>query len=91
MAANGQEAIEKLEKQKADLILLDWEMPIMNGAGFFKEEGSPCRPPADSRTCPICAVSIEPSAALLKASFLQKPIDYARLLSTMKSRLGEQQ
>jgi len=30
-AANGQEAIEKATSQKPDIILLDWNMPVMDG------------------------------------------------------------
>ncbi len=31
-AANGQEALAKIEELKPDLILLDWDMPIMKGS-----------------------------------------------------------
>lgn len=31
IASNGKEAIEKLEKQSYDIILMDIEMPVMNG------------------------------------------------------------
>lgn len=30
-AANGQEAIDKIQREKIDLILMDIEMPVMNG------------------------------------------------------------
>jgi len=35
-AANGQMALEKLEETKPDVIVLDIEMPIMNGIEFLK-------------------------------------------------------
>ncbi len=31
-AANGQEALEKIDELKPDLILLDWDMPVMKGS-----------------------------------------------------------
>jgi len=63
-------------------------MPVMNGAGFLK-----CRSHrADLRKIPVlvlsAATNIEKNAATFKASFLQKPLDYVRLLSTMKSLLS---
>jgi DNA-binding response OmpR family regulator len=90
VAGNGQQAIDMLAKEKANLILLDWEMPVMNGAGFLKRRGLR----SDLLRIPVLVLSaatdIEKSATDLKASFLQKPLDYVRLLSTMKSLLAIQ-
>lgn len=36
-AFNGQEALALLEKHKFDLVLLDWEMPIMDGPTTLKK------------------------------------------------------
>jgi DNA-binding response OmpR family regulator len=36
-ASNGEEALGILEKQKPDLIITDWIMPVMDGAAFIKE------------------------------------------------------
>ena len=35
-STNGQIALEKLKTQKADLIISDWHMPVMNGLEFYK-------------------------------------------------------
>ncbi|MCJ2179672.1 response regulator [Novosphingobium album (ex Hu et al. 2023)] len=35
-AANGREAIDRCEEAMPDLILLDWNMPIMDGLEFIK-------------------------------------------------------
>ena len=37
---NGREAVEALEREeRPNLILLDWMMPVMNGAEFVKQNG----------------------------------------------------
>jgi len=88
VANHGQEAIEMLAKEKADLILLDWEMPIMNGAGFLKRRSIR----SDLRKIPVLVLSaasnLEDNAARFNARFLQKPLDFVRLLSTMESLLA---
>ena len=36
-AFNGKEALELIKKEELDLVLLDWEMPVMNGPETLKE------------------------------------------------------
>jgi DNA-binding response OmpR family regulator len=90
VAGNGQEALNMLAEESADLILLDWEMPIMNGAGFLRRRSIR----ADLRAIPVlvlsAAMDIQKDTARFRASFLQKPLDYARLLTTMRSLLSAQ-
>jgi len=47
-ASNGREGLDKLREQAADLVLLDWNMPVMNGLELLQ-----CirADPALSRTC----------------------------------------
>jgi two-component system chemotaxis response regulator CheY len=35
-AANGEDAMKKLETSKVDLVLLDWNMPKLSGLDFLK-------------------------------------------------------
>ena len=36
-AGDGQEALDRCRQAMPDLILLDWNMPVMNGIEFIKE------------------------------------------------------
>jgi CheY-like chemotaxis protein len=40
LAANGAEAVERIEAEKPDYILLDWLMPLMNGGEVLERLGS---------------------------------------------------
>jgi CheY-like chemotaxis protein len=39
LAANGAEAVERIEAEKPDFILLDWLMPLMNGGEVLERIG----------------------------------------------------
>jgi DNA-binding response OmpR family regulator len=83
VAFNGKIAIDLLADYETHLILLDWEMPVMNGAEFLKNRNR--RP--SLRKIPVIVISgasqIERAVTTLGAKFLQKPVDYARLLSAV--------
>ena len=36
-AVNGQEALDKLTSESIDLVLLDWQMPVVDGLSFVKQ------------------------------------------------------
>jgi two-component system chemotaxis response regulator CheY len=36
-AENGQEALDKSKEQTPEVVLLDWNMPVMNGMDFLQE------------------------------------------------------
>ena len=38
-ATNGMEALQKLERQRYDLIITDLHMPKLDGSGFYRELG----------------------------------------------------
>ena len=47
-ARNGREGLERIREQQVDLVLLDWNMPVMNGLEMLQlvrsepQMGSPC-------------------------------------------------
>ena len=54
-AGNGKQAYELLENNKVDLILLDWNMPEMDGMEFLKK----VRAMPDYKELPIIMVTSE--------------------------------
>lgn len=54
-ASNGQEALEILGKEKIDLVLLDWNMPVLDGySTLVSMRGNP-----DFRKIPVIMVTTE--------------------------------
>ena len=54
-AANGQEALQQLQNHRIDLVLLDWNMPLLSGIDFLKE----VRARPDYAKLPIIMVTSE--------------------------------
>jgi signal transduction histidine kinase/CheY-like chemotaxis protein len=92
MAANGEEALERLTREHVDLILMDGRMPIMDGleatghirAGFWRDWVFP------NRHIPIIALTANASAqdrerflAAGMDDFLTKPIDESALYTAL--------
>jgi CheY-like chemotaxis protein len=88
IASNGKEAIEEVKKEKFDLILMDMQMPIMDGYSACLE--------LTENKCEIPIVALTASAMkedrerCLKAGcrdYLSKPIQKAVLLQTIKKNM----
>lgn len=87
---NGKEALAALEKKDFDLILMDINMPIMDGFEAIKEiKNNPLL--NRFKNIPIVAVTanalVEDRKAIKKAGFddyLSKPIDYNKLYGVLK-------
>ena len=88
-ACDGQAAIEAVERERPDLVLMDMQMPVMDGATAtrrLRERGS---------TLPILALTANAmkgfEAEIEAAGFsghLTKPVDIERLLAALAERLG---
>jgi len=87
-AYNGKEACEIALQEEIDLIIMDWEMPIMNGIEALEQLKS------DPRTSDIPVIIITSSGNLQTAfdagaiDFIRKPIDQIELLVRVKSTLS---
>lgn len=83
---NGQVAIDLLvKKEKFDLILLDWNMPVLDGPGFLKEFSSK----AFEKT-PIVMMTTENKPAMIKEAlslgaceYIMKPFTSDILISKL--------
>jgi CheY-like chemotaxis protein len=79
-AANGQEALDVVQRRPVDVVLVDLMMPIMDGWTFF----SRVRHDPKTATLPIVAVSAMPVEDEPRfTARLRKPFDLKTLLDTV--------
>tara|TARA_R110002124_G_C8808449_1_gene502993 strand:- start:326 stop:703 length:378 start_codon:yes stop_codon:yes gene_type:complete len=91
-AKNGKQVLEMLEKEDFDLILMDLNMPVLDGVTCTKMIRD-LEDPVKSKL-PIIAISgninnytMDEFRKLGFDDFLQKPLDYDKLLATVKKIL----
>jgi len=82
-AANGHEALDACRSAMPDCVLLDWNMPVMNGLEFLKAlraEFGPGRPPVLFCTTETEIASIEQAIENDAQEYIMKPFDADILL-----------
>jgi CheY-like chemotaxis protein len=87
-AADGEEGMEILEKERPDLITLDLQMPGDTGTRFYRNMSRS----KDFKDLPVIVVSGIPGKHLAvkkPVAIFDKPIDRDRLISVVKETLGE--
>jgi len=87
-AADGAEALDRLEQDPAALVLLDLMMPVMGGAEFMERVRSDPR----LGTLPVLVVTAWPKdAAALPGvrGVLKKPVDIDELFAQVARFVGE--
>ncbi len=87
-ARNGREALDLLEQELPDAVLLDLRMPVMSGWGLLEV----LRKMPRAASVPILIISaygFEWEAELVGASgYISKPVDLPDLLSTVQRLVG---
>jgi two-component system chemotaxis response regulator CheY len=58
-AGNGAEGLQQLSASKVDLVVTDWNMPVMNGLEFVRE----LRTMSESATVPVLMVTTNAEGA----------------------------
>jgi two-component system phosphate regulon response regulator PhoB len=87
---NGKRACEEVRLRRPDLILLDWEMPVLDG----RRAAELLKADADTRSIPIIMLTthkqIEDRSLALAAGvqdFLVKPFDAGKLVACIDQQL----
>jgi two-component system chemotaxis response regulator CheY len=82
-AGDGQQALDACRQQMPDCVLLDWNMPVMNGLDFLKHlraEYGPDNPPVVFCTTETDMSSIEQAIMNGAQEYIMKPFDEEILL-----------
>ncbi len=89
-AVNGREGLEKAANDRPDLILLDTNMPVMNGHEMLKH----LRGNSDLKDIPVIMVTVicEPQDIATASSYgivdyVTKPFDFAELMEKIAKTL----
>ena len=89
-AANGEEALQRLERDRFDLIVLDLMMPVLDGLGFLERLGG-----QDTAAPPVLVFSASSNPAVAErarqagaAAVARKPIDEAEFITLVRSLIG---
>ncbi|MXO83217.1 response regulator [Altererythrobacter aestiaquae] len=86
-AENGAEALEKCKLAMPDLIILDWDMPIMTGIDFLAELRAlnhPKRPKVVFCTTHSSVKDIHQAVDVGADEYVTKPFDEASLLAKLE-------
>lgn len=87
-ASNGKDALRRIGEQRPDLILMDYMMPVMDGAETLQT----IRSDPALRDIPVLLMSSVPRANLpaqcVPSGFLRKPFDVDALLAMLASLLA---
>jgi CheY-like chemotaxis protein len=91
-AANGVQGLEVMAEHPPDLVILDFTMPVLDGAGVLN--AMQCDPALS--TVPVVLISAMPESVVgMRCSgyvaFLRKPFDFDAILGAVRGSLGDEQ
>ena len=91
IATNGEEGLQAAEKEKPDMILLDTNMPVMNGHEMLER----LRKHPILKDTPVIMVTalcekhdIAAASAIGVEDYVTKPIDFTNLIEKISNILG---
>ncbi|MES2140732.1 MAG: chemotaxis protein CheB [Bacteroidota bacterium] len=93
IASNGKIAIEKLQTKSYDIILMDLQMPEMNGfeATEYIRNKMNSKIPIMALTADVTTVDLEKCRAVGMNDYIAKPVDekllYSKIISLVKKRM----
>lgn len=90
LATNGRQAFEKAVETRPDLVITDFMMPIMDGAGLIKAIANH----PELKSVPIVLMSSMPEATVSErcsgyVSFLRKPFRILEVIDLVERLLAE--
>jgi len=88
VAGNGKEAVDLLEKKRFDLVLMDIEMPVMDGFEATRIIRDPASGVLDHETPILAFTGLECRERCFKAgmdAYISKPIGVEELLAALNS------
>ena len=87
-ATNGAEALEQMRQQLPCLVLLDMNMPVMDGFEFRRQQRAD---PALARVPVVCLTGhYEPEQVSMQlgVACLQKPLHFPQILDAVEAKCG---
>ncbi|NMW31014.1 response regulator [Altererythrobacter sp. RZ02] len=87
-AENGQEALHKCQMAMPDLIILDWDMPVMTGIEFLaalRALDVPSQPKVVFCTTKSGAMEIHKGINVGADEYVTKPFDQASLMAKLEN------
>ncbi|MGH2691889.1 MAG: response regulator [Actinomycetota bacterium] len=80
-AGNGQVALERIEQDRPDIVLLDLMMPVLDGWGVLEAlRGRPDSPPVIVVSASDSAANVERARELGVAAYVTKPFNLPALV-----------
>ena len=92
LATDGQEGVDKAKSEAPDVILLDMNLPIIDGwtaASMIKADPATAKIPIIALTAHAMSGDREKAIAAGCDDYHPKPVDFSKLLSQISAALGE--